>query len=235
MVHMSPTEQIYGDLNSAFVEFNKRLFDDKLPQCLVTLQRRNKSYGFFAGDRFGTRTGEERTDEIALNPAHFEECTMEEIFSTLVHEMVHLWQHHLGKKSRPGYHNREWAAKMKEVGLYPSKTGEEGGKETGQQMDHYIIPGGRFDKACAAILKKGVGVIYVEVAAVTPEAKKEKELKEKKAASKTKYTCPQCELHAWAKPDTFLICGKDQVTLEPENPDEAASEEEEKEAEETAA
>ncbi len=29
----------------------------------------------------------------------------------------------------------------------------------------------------------------------------------KKAASKTKYTCPSCRANAWAKPDARLVCG----------------------------
>lgn len=29
-----------------------------------------------------------------------------------------------------------------------------------------------------------------------------------KSASKTRYTCPSCELNAWAKPDVRLICGE---------------------------
>jgi hypothetical protein len=36
--------------------------------------------------------------------------------------MVHLWQHHHGKPSRTGYHNKEWATMMKAVGLIPSDT-----------------------------------------------------------------------------------------------------------------
>jgi hypothetical protein len=31
--------------------------------------------------------------------------------------------------------------------------------------------------------------------------------RKKKAASKTKYTCPNCDQNAWAKPDAGLICG----------------------------
>ena len=44
---------------------------------------------------------------------------------------------------RTGYHNREWASKMLEVGLVPSDTGQPGGKQTGQHMTHYIDPKGR--------------------------------------------------------------------------------------------
>lgn len=33
------------------------------------------------------------------------------------------------------------------------------------------------------------------------------EERNKKAASKAKYTCPTCGANAWAKPETQLICG----------------------------
>jgi hypothetical protein len=40
----------------------------------------------------------------------------------------------------------------------------------------------------------------------------------KKAASKTKYTCPLCDLNAWAKPDARLICGDCSEEMEAEEP-----------------
>ena len=108
----NPTAKTYAALNRAFDFFNDRLFGGELPACLVTLQRKNKAYGYFAGGRFGSKDGTEITDEIALNPSHFKSRTDEQSLSTLAHEMAHLWQHHFGKPSRAGYHNKEWAAKM---------------------------------------------------------------------------------------------------------------------------
>lgn len=32
-------------------------------------------------------------------------------------------------------------------------------------------------------------------------------VRKKKAASKTRYTCPDCQMNAWAKPDVHLVCG----------------------------
>ena len=136
----NPTKITYGTLVHAYDFFNKKLFEDELPPCLITMQRRNRSYGYFCGDRFSTRSGDEITDEIALNPQHFKDRNTEQILSTLVHEMAHLWQHHFGKPGRGRYHNKEWGAKMKEIGLYPSSTGQEGGKETGDSVSHYILP-----------------------------------------------------------------------------------------------
>jgi hypothetical protein len=142
------------------------------------MQRHRGAYGYFSGERFASLGDpEDVTDEIALNPAHFATRPMTEILSTLAHEIVHLWQHHFGKRPRRCYHNKQWAAKMRDIGLIPSATGQPGGKETGQQMTHYIEAGGRFDKACAAFLATHPAILYHDRAG---EAQRKK-----KAASKT--------------------------------------------------
>jgi hypothetical protein len=40
-----------------------------------------------------------------------------------------------------------------------------------------------------------------------------RQTRKKKAASKTKYTCPGCGLNAWAKPDVSLRCGACELAL----------------------
>jgi predicted SprT family Zn-dependent metalloprotease len=182
----NPTAKTYAALNRAFDFFNDRLFGGELPPCLVTLQRKNKAYGYFAGGRFGSKDGTEITDEIALNPSHFKSRTDEQSLSTLAHEMAHLWQHHFGKPSRSGYHNKEWAAKMHAIGLHPSESG----------------PYARAFAELAA--QPGFSALYVELWDDTEARKKRKA----KSASKTRYTCPSCELHAWAKPGVRLVCGE---------------------------
>jgi hypothetical protein len=124
--------------------------------------------------------------------------------------MVHLWQHHFGKVSRGGYHNAEWAAKMKEISLFPSSNGEPGGKETGQKISHYIAEGGPYQTAFAVLEAGGFGALYVELWAEGAGRAKRKA----KNASKTSYTCPQCGLNAWAKPAAPLMCGDCGVRME---------------------
>ena len=85
---------------------------------------------------------------------------------------------------------------MREVGLIPTDTGEPGGKETGQKVTHIIEEGGRFDNACTAYLATDPAILYRDRAG-------DGETRKKKAASKTKYTCPDCGLNAWAKPDVI--------------------------------
>lgn len=203
MGHMDPTRRTYANLTDAYDFFNERLFAGALPPCLITMQRKAKAYGFFAGQRFGDRDGKEVTDEIALNPTHFRNRSNTETLSTLVHEMVHLQHQHFGKPSRTGYHNKEWADLMRKVGLIPSDTGAPGGKTTGQRVSHYVEPGGRFAAACAELEGTGFAVPYVELWSEEAAAKGKT-----KAASKTKYTCPDCAANAWAKPATKLICGE---------------------------
>lgn len=198
---VNPTQRTYSSLIAAYDFFNRELFGGQLPSCLITVQRHKSAYGYFSGERFvSIADPQEVTDEIALNPAHFATRSPEQVLATLVHEMVHLWQHHFGKQPRRSYHDRQWAAKMCEVGLIPSDTGEPGGKETGQKMTHYIEQGGPFARACARLLAEQPAMLYHDRASEDAGARR------KKAASKTKYTCPSCELNAWAKPDVRLIC-----------------------------
>jgi len=138
-----------------------------------------------------------------LNPTHFRARSIEQSLSTLVHEMVHLWQHHHGKPSRTGYHNKQWAEHMRGVGLVPSDTGAPGGREVGRRVTHYIEAGGGFERSCAGLMHKGFQLPYVELWG-EQDAKKQKT----KAASKTKYTYPECATNAWAKPEAKLICGE---------------------------
>ena len=130
---------------------------------LITLQRKCRYYGYFSATRFLRRDARGTTDEIALNPRFFAFRTVAQSLSTLVHEMVHQWQRHYGKPSRGGYHNREWAEKMKEVGLMPSTTGLPGGAETGPRVTHYILFDGRFQRVCEQLMAESPMLTWVDV------------------------------------------------------------------------
>lgn len=149
----TPTIEAYDELQQAFDFFKAELFDGELPDCLLTLVREKNTYGYCSYKRFGRRSGEQ-VDELAMNPAYFASRTIRDTLSTVVHEMVHVWQAAYGKPGRGRYHNVEWGDKMEAIGLMPSNTGKPGGKRTGDQMTHYIIKGGRFDVACSKLLTK---------------------------------------------------------------------------------
>lgn len=235
------TTREYTTFQQAYDFFNTQLFKGQLPQVLIVLQRKSKALGYFHPNRFAARTadtvkagkiarslglnmlavpeGTERIHELALNPDHFGHQSNLDICDTLVHEMCHVWQAVHGKAPRKAYHDKEWAAKMLEVGLTPSETGKEGGKQTGVSMSDYPTPDGPFMKAFERLAKTGFTLNWQSHE--FSEAEK-KEAKAKKA-SKTKYTCPGCDANAWAKPLTLLICGEcyddgngDIVNMEPQ-------------------
>jgi predicted SprT family Zn-dependent metalloprotease len=158
--------------------------------------RRRGSYGHFRNDGYRHRTQGKTMHELNLNPDGFIGRDERSILSTLLHEMVHCNQQEFGQPSRGGYHNREWAGMMKAVGLYPSDTGAEGGKETGPRMTHYILPNDRFARAYKKLEATGFRLDWESVLLIT----------DKKPVSKVKYSCG-CGTNAWAKPETNLICG----------------------------
>lgn len=198
---MSVTTDQYAILDDAFKYFNGKLFEGKLPDILITLNRLNKrTKGYHWFEKFqGRKNKKQKLSEIALNPDFFDEDYIE-ILDTLVHEMTHQWQNYFGNPSRAGYHNWEWANKMKEIGLQPSSTGEVGGKEVGQRMDDYIISGGQFEIVAGAFLLQHKEIEWSSI--------KEPD-KEKKERNKTreKFVCKKCMQSVQAKKTANIVCG----------------------------
>ena len=157
----TPTLATYTALQDAFDHFNTALFAGKLPQCLITLRSSVRAYGYMHGGRFVSVAGQ-RVDELGINPGYFAVQSMEEVMATVVHEMAHHWQNHFGSASKSSPHNREWAAKMEEVGLMPSHTGLPGGKQTGRTMSDYILPDGAFLRACASLAARGFNLPWLD-------------------------------------------------------------------------
>ncbi|MGH9611919.1 MAG: hypothetical protein ACRD4P_02445 [Bryobacteraceae bacterium] len=99
-----------------------------------------------------------------------------------------------GRPPRKSYHDKQWASRMKEVGLYSSSssTAAPGGKDTGQKVSHYVIKDGPFARSFAKLEATGFKLRWQSRAAADDPIRK------KKAASKTKYVCPNCDQNAWA-------------------------------------
>jgi hypothetical protein len=97
--------------------------------------------------------------------------------------------------SRPTSSGPCWAR----CGLFATGTGEVGGKETGQKMAHLIDEAGNFKRACQSLLASHPAILYSD------RGLDENEIRKKKLACKTKYTCPSCGLNAWAKPNVSFL------------------------------
>jgi hypothetical protein len=99
---------------------------------------------------------------------------------------------------------------MKQVGLYPSKTGTFGGKETGQQMMHYVISGGAFDKASEKLLNTNFALKWGEVVKAFgfERGLGREDANDENRSNRVKYSCPCCEVAVWGKPKLNIICGE---------------------------
>ncbi len=216
---MNPSTDAYGALIYAFDYFNQRLFHGILQHCIITMPWGRKRFrGFFCGKSWSKVNQAETCDEIAINPLYFQGSSTEQVLSTLVHEMVHLQQHQFGKPGKGAYHNKEWGRLMRQVGLIPSSTARPGGDEIGRAVSHYIEEDGVFQRVCQELLGSGFVIPWHMITASGANDDDEDNDHEgsdddhntarKKRASKTKYSCPECRLNAWAKPDTPLLCGR---------------------------
>lgn len=159
----SDSLKLWKALHGAFDFFNDNLFGGILDRNKVILNcsRMSRALGFHANptigwapvEREGFYPAEEDSDkknnkaEISLNPSYMMGRSINEIYSTFVHEMCHFQQYFYGDKyPKRGYHNKEWATMMERVGLAPYNVSDPS-KRTGMRCSHKIVPGGVFELA----------------------------------------------------------------------------------------
>lgn len=162
---MKPTRETYAELQQAYDFLNTELFEGRLPETLITLQRQHASYGYFSANQFVNMVENgETTHEIALNPIYFVVRSIPETLSVLAREMVtlDLLVNSTSTPPRRRYRNKEWADACEAIGLMPSDTGKPGGKRTGDSVETYIIEGGLFDLATSRLMDTAFKLSWVD-------------------------------------------------------------------------
>lgn len=230
---LSPTKECMLYWVAVYKIMNRCLFGGKLPNCMITLERRGRAFGYFRPYSFKNREGDV-AHQIAMNPEFFEPYGDLEALQTFAHEMCHLWREVLGPRNKNGctgtrgYHCRVWGRKMETIGLMPSHTGKPGGRKTGYQMMDYVIEGSKFDLLSQELLKNGMHVEwrdavqrqakpnstepdFMDEVGVGPSSQTGEPLsnagQKPKRQTRAKFVCPSCELKAYAKPGARLVCG----------------------------
>jgi hypothetical protein len=200
-VNNSITVPDYANLQAAFDFFNRTLWAGKLPQVMLTYQRKPGAKGYYSHDRFSHRLEDGRhASEIALNPDLFAESDDREILSTLVHEMAHLWQFVHGTAPRKCYHDKQFSTEMERVGLWTTADGTRDGRRIGSKMTHLILDGGLYDKAYAKMADTGFKLNW-NSNKLAPAVKKSA------GVSKVKYQCYGCDTSLWGAPGKHVLCG----------------------------
>ena len=104
---------------------NDDFFSSQLEMPIITIQSTPRAYGHYSVSPIWTVNGEEKKHEINIGA-----CTLdreiEYIITTLVHEMVHMYNNTVLKIqdcSRGGtYHNKQFKATAESVGLIVTKS-----------------------------------------------------------------------------------------------------------------
>jgi hypothetical protein len=209
-----PTTLFYAECSAIWAYFNEHLFGGRLRPCIITLRCGRGAFGYYAHQRFETRDGTFKVDEIALNAETFHAYSLTDTLSTIAHEQSHALQFLYGHPSPGGYHNKEWAGYMERIGLIPSDTGKEGGRKTGVHMSQYIQPDGLFARVCADLIAQGIGISFVDRWAATAKADsgtdyrqdRKQARRNSKVANRTLFRCPECGQGAWGKPSLKIDC-----------------------------
>lgn len=208
---MKPTIENSKALQTAFEFFNAECFDGVLKSPMVIFSRnKNILKGYFSPDRWINDEGE-KVHEIAIN-ANIMAIGISEMLATLVHEMCHQWRWDCyDSKPRMGYHDAEWAAKMKLCGLQPMSPD---GKETGQSVTHGIMKGGVFEELLMEYPEEAIFPWRAEELDISGgggggEPIIEPVEQPKKSGKRVKYICPACGMKLWGKAGLNVLCGED--------------------------
>lgn len=190
----------YEVLYKAFDLFNEHYFDNELPHCMITLQKkRENNYGHFVAEPtwFNTQSDDE-TYEININPINMNR-EPEEILATLEHEICHYYctLHNIKDVKSGGKHTIEYKNVCESHGLNCELDEDKGYNQTSLNDESIEL-------VKDLIEEYKDDFWYMEV--------------EKKPVKKTqfKYVCESCGLKVYAKAEKSIVCGDCGVNLEME-------------------
>ncbi len=205
-ITIKPTIEQSTAFQNSFDYLNSTLFGGILQTPMLSLTRNaNILGGYFVAEKWIKNRA--KVSEIALNANLMQSKDIVHLMGVLVHEMIHLWQHYHGKKTRNGYHNQEFASKAHDLGLKNINV-KEPTKCTGQNCTQAIIREGATWNAVVKLpedcffpyLTENLGSPDPQEPGAPPTPQPTKQ------GQRTKYTCPICGANVWGKAGLVLSC-----------------------------
>lgn len=132
MKQLTSYNRVAGYLNKVFDLLNAEFFESELSRPTITIQSTPKAYGHFSlrEDTWVSKLGE--THEINIGAGTLSR-PIEEVAATLLHEMVHYYNHVHGIQdcSRGNtYHNRQFKEAAEARGLHVTRSDKYGWSHT---------------------------------------------------------------------------------------------------------
>jgi hypothetical protein len=174
---------LWEGYQTAFSFFNRELFEEALPSCILTLSARGNSTGYFKANTW--KTGANNHHEISLNPSLLNRSD-DLVFQTLVRCMVFLWQATHGTPPlQLGYCSEEFTQKMRDLGL-PCE------KDYGMNVKWSVQSGGKYASIRPNAMQSFFPLQSLEI--LPPKSKR------------VKFTCEKCGTKAMAMAGVRLTC-----------------------------
>ena len=206
MKELTTYNRAAGYLNTIFNLLNERFFNNELERPVITIQSTPRAYGHYTPYNAWSVKGEKGMREINIGAGTLTR-NIENVVSTLLHEMVHYWNDMNGVKdtSRGGtYHNKKFLAKANECGLLITHSDKYGWSHTEPSeeilafcVEHDLteIRLCRFDFEALRI--SGAGTHSGNFPTIGIERKK---------SSSRKYVCPCCGMSVRATKEVHVMC-----------------------------
>lgn len=196
--------KLYEVLYKAFGLFNEHYYDNELPNCMITLQKKrdNNLGSFITEPIWFNKNSDDEIYEININPINMNR-EPSEILGTLNHEMVHYYctLHNIKDVKSGGKHTIEYKNVCESHGLNCELDEDKGYNQTSLNEESIELV-----KDLIEEYKNDFLYMFVE--------------KKPVKKSQFKFTCPQCGAKIYGKVGTDVYCGQCGVQLEMEQVEE---------------
>ena len=196
---------VIEELESLFSKFNARFFAGELEKPVITVSpdHTRGAYGWCTGWK-AWQDGAKEGGYYEINLcAEYLNRPFEDTCSTLIHEMVHLWNLQAGVQdtSRSGtYHNKKFKSVAEAHGLVVEKTEKHGYSKTSLSPEPVAF--------VQSLGKSGFSLVRPRPLGLKGNSKSKQ--------SSRKYVCPGCGAIIRATKEVFVICGDCELTFEEE-------------------
>ncbi len=207
MKKLTEYNRVSGYLNKIFDKLNERYFENALSKPIITIQSTPRAYGHVSVMKIWT-SGEQNRRELNIGAGTINR-PIENVVSTLLHEMVHIYnmQHDIKDTSRGGaYHNKNFKREAEKRDLIITHSDSIGWSVT-EPSDSLIewcieneleeIQVHRHDGF--SFMPPPTGKTGSPATVTKPP---------RKPSSTRKYICPHCNASVRATRTLSLICGE---------------------------
>ena len=206
MTQTIKTSRTAGYLEKLFRTLNERYFDNTIEEPIITIQSTPRAYGHVTVSKAWHKANGDERHELNIAAGTLDR-PIEEIVSTLLHEMVHLMNLQNGVQdcSRGGtYHNRKFKAAAEACDLhidYDERIGWSVTSPTEALIDFIIEEG--WEDIC---MSREDGCISRTPGRGSPDRTPTTPTTPKKSSTR-KYICPGCKMSVRATREVNIICG----------------------------